>query len=78
MTNRVEKKLIPEDEQRLRTTITKLKTTIANQNAELQELRQLVTNLTLASAVLTHNKPTPPPMPAAAPDNVVMFRPPPT
>jgi septin family protein len=40
---RVEKKLVPEGEQRLRETITKLKKTIANQNAELAELRQLVT-----------------------------------
>ncbi|WP_329157145.1 hypothetical protein OHB49_01220 [Streptomyces sp. NBC_01717] len=34
-------------------TVTKLKQTVANQKAEIQELRQLVTRLTLADAVLT-------------------------
>lgn len=46
--------------------------TIASQNMEIEELRQLVTRLTLASAVLvsqttTENKPTP------VPHNVVPF-----
>ncbi|MFC9652084.1 hypothetical protein [Streptomyces sp. NPDC056937] len=44
---------VPEAEKRLRDTVTKLKKTIANQRAEIEELRQQVTRLTLASAVLT-------------------------
>jgi predicted RNase H-like nuclease (RuvC/YqgF family) len=39
---------VPEVEKRLRETVTKLKKTIANQKAEIEELRQLVTRLTLA------------------------------
>lgn len=63
----------PEAETRLREIVTQLKATIASQRAELEELRRLVTNLTLASAVLTHNDrdmPAPP-----APENVVPIRP---
>ncbi|MGW7363092.1 hypothetical protein ACWGI8_06575 [Streptomyces sp. NPDC054841] len=44
---------IPEPERRLRETVTKLKKTIAHQKAEIEELRRLVTRLTLARAVLT-------------------------
>ncbi|WP_345045437.1 hypothetical protein, partial [Streptomyces sannanensis] len=51
---RNETQQIPENEKRLRETVAKLKKTLANKNVELEELRQLVTMLTLASAVLTH------------------------
>ncbi|MGW7046842.1 hypothetical protein ACWGDT_29945 [Streptomyces avermitilis] len=44
---------VPEVEKRLRETVTKLKGTIANQKVEIEELRQQVTCLALASAVLT-------------------------
>ncbi|MEW2248759.1 hypothetical protein AB0907_15675 [Streptomyces sp. NPDC006975] len=72
---RTETKQVPETEKQLRATVAKLKKTIANQRAELEELRHLVTNLTLASAVLTQRtgRPT---EPAPGPDNVIPFRPP--
>ncbi|GAB2879532.1 hypothetical protein GCM10027074_54800 [Streptomyces deserti] len=41
---RHETRQVPEPEKRLRETVAKLKKTIANQNAEIEELRQLVTN----------------------------------
>ncbi|GHF91844.1 hypothetical protein GCM10018790_81220 [Kitasatospora xanthocidica] len=44
---------IPGTEKRLRETIVKLKQTVADKNAEILELRQQITRLTLASAVLT-------------------------
>ncbi|GAA1554010.1 hypothetical protein [Streptomyces globosus] len=73
---RKETRGVPEAEKRLRETVTKLKKTIANQKAEIEELRQLVTNLTLASAVLTQQtdilQETLPPVPG----NVVQLRPP--
>jgi hypothetical protein len=50
---RTETQQIPETEKRLRETVKKLTGTVAAQAAEIEELRQLVTNLTLASAVLT-------------------------
>jgi septin family protein len=50
---RTETTQVPESERRLRETVTKLKQTIANQNEDLEKLRQMVTNLTLAAAVLT-------------------------
>ncbi|MEU2027140.1 hypothetical protein ABZ565_34190 [Streptomyces sp. NPDC016469] len=53
---RKETRQIPETEKRLRDTVTKLKRTIANQKAEIEELRQLVTNLTLAGAVLIEDE----------------------
>ncbi|MEU6181582.1 hypothetical protein ABZ830_27915 [Streptomyces coeruleorubidus] len=72
---RTETKQMPESERRLRETVSKLKKTLANKEAELQELRQQVTLLTLASAVLTHKvEPESEPSPVA--DNVVPFRPP--
>ncbi|MFE9257919.1 hypothetical protein [Streptomyces sp. NPDC006879] len=72
---RTETKQMPENEKRLRETVSKLKKTLANKEAELQELRQQVTLLTLASAVLTQKKgPESEPSPVA--DNVVPFRPP--
>ncbi|MFJ5730799.1 hypothetical protein [Streptomyces paradoxus] len=49
---RNETQQVPEPEKRLRETVTKLKRTIAIQKAEIEELRQLVSRLTLASAVL--------------------------
>ncbi|MFH8379108.1 hypothetical protein ACH4A7_37040 [Streptomyces cyaneofuscatus] len=69
---RTETRQTPETEKRLRETITKLKGTVANQKAEIDELRQLVTRLTLASAVLTQEcdrqaERTP------VPDNIVSF-----
>lgn len=52
---RTETRQTPESERRLRQTVTQLKKTVANQKAEIEELRQLVTRLTLASAVLTQD-----------------------
>ncbi|MFF7947925.1 hypothetical protein [Streptomyces griseorubiginosus] len=76
---RTETKQVPETEKRLRNTVAKLKKTIANQNKELEELRQTVTSLTLASAVLiqqqTPKPSTPHPVPPVA-DNVIPLRPP--
>ncbi|MEU1365033.1 hypothetical protein ABZ454_02710 [Streptomyces sp. NPDC005803] len=72
---RTETKQVPETEKQLRATVAKLKKTIANQRTELEELRQLVTNLTLASAVLTQGPEAPPAEPAQTPDNVIAFRP---
>jgi AcrR family transcriptional regulator len=72
---RKETKQVPETEKQLRATVTKLKKTIANQRAELEELRQLVTRLTLASAVLTQGTDTPT-EPVPERDNVIPFRPP--
>ncbi|MFF1361020.1 hypothetical protein [Streptomyces sp. NPDC058297] len=72
---RTETKQLPESEKRLRETVSKLKKTLANKEAEVQELRQQVTLLTLASAVLTRKKgPESEPSPVA--DNVFPFRPP--
>ncbi|MFE0805298.1 hypothetical protein [Streptomyces sp. NPDC058812] len=55
---RNETQQMPETERRLRETVTRLKRTISNQRVEIEELRQTVTNLALASAVLTHEKNT--------------------
>jgi hypothetical protein len=67
---RNETQQIPETEKRLRETVTKLKETVADQRTEIQELRDLVTRLTLASAVLAQGKAAP-----AEPvsDNVIPF-----
>ncbi|WP_051816323.1 hypothetical protein [Streptomyces sp. NRRL WC-3744] len=75
-TVRAETHQVPEPEKRLRETVTKLKKTLDNKEKELKELRQLVTNLTLANAVLTQAAEHT----AASPDlttaeNVVPFRP---
>ncbi|WP_198653320.1 hypothetical protein [Actinocorallia populi] len=67
---RAETSQTPETEHRLRETITKLKKTIANQNAELEKLKHLVTHLTLANAVLTAQ----PRSPRTSHDNVVTLR----
>lgn len=69
---RNETRQIPESEKRLRETVTSLKRTIANQKAEIDELRHLVTSLTLASAVLTQGAGHPI-RTAPAPDNVIAF-----
>jgi predicted RNase H-like nuclease (RuvC/YqgF family) len=72
---RKETRQVPESEKRLRETVTKLKKTIANQKAEIEELRHLVNRLALASAVLTHEGRRQAEC-APVPDNVVQFRPP--
>lgn len=69
---RVETRQVPEAEKRLRETVTKLKRTIANQKLEIEELRQQVTRLALASAVLTQEISREDH--ATAADNVVPFR----
>ncbi|GGU10955.1 hypothetical protein GCM10010272_64960 [Streptomyces lateritius] len=73
---RTETRQVPEAERRLRETVTKLKETVARQKAEIEDLRQLVARLTLASAVLIHdgNQRTD----SSAADNVVPLRRPPT
>ncbi|MGW5680318.1 hypothetical protein ACWEV4_35600, partial [Streptomyces sp. NPDC003860] len=75
---RTETKQVPETEKQLRATVAKLKKTIANQDAELKELRDLVTRLTLASAVLTQDQKvsTGQVQVPELPENVVPFRPP--
>ncbi|MFI1199772.1 hypothetical protein ACH4VR_09990 [Streptomyces sp. NPDC020883] len=71
---RTETKQVPETEKQLRATVAKLKKTVANQRAEIEQLRDLVTRLTLASAVLTQGPDTSA-EPAPTPDNVIPFRP---
>ncbi|MFF7867504.1 hypothetical protein ACFZCT_13730 [Streptomyces qaidamensis] len=71
---RAETTQVPEAEKRLRETVTKLKQTIANQKAEIEELRQQVTRLTLASAVLTQQQ-DPLPAPTSELGNVLPLRP---
>ncbi|MCX4489998.1 hypothetical protein OG890_39620 [Streptomyces anulatus] len=71
---RTESQQVPEAEKRLRETVTKLKRTITNKNAEIERLRQLVTNLTLAGAVLTQTSETPA-GPNPTPGNVIPLRP---
>ncbi|WPP32282.1 hypothetical protein [Streptomyces sp. CL7] len=73
---RAETKQMPENEKRLRETVAKLRKTISNQKAEIEELRQQVTRLTLASAVLTQTKDPTPDSPSL--DNVVPLPPPAT
>ncbi|MFD9567354.1 hypothetical protein [Streptomyces sp. NPDC059994] len=74
---RSEAQQIPEPERRLRKANAKLRKTLANKEDELQKLRQLVTKLTLASAVLTQSQNTPPTptAPGPLPDDVVPVRP---
>ncbi|WP_420543105.1 hypothetical protein [Streptomyces niveus] len=50
-----------------------MKKTIKDQKAEVEELRQRITQLTLAAAVLTQGKGAPP-EPVPVPDNVVPLR----
>ncbi|GAA2718395.1 MULTISPECIES: hypothetical protein [Streptomyces] len=72
---RNETQQVPESEKQLRATVAKLKKTISNQKTEIEELRQLVTHLTLASAVLTQGRSVSP-EPVPIHDNVIAFRPP--
>ncbi|MFJ9034818.1 hypothetical protein ACIRQP_41680 [Streptomyces sp. NPDC102274] len=65
---------IPESERKLRETVTGQRQTIKEQQAEIEELRQRVTQLTLAAAVLTHREGAPPP-PRPVSDNVILLRP---
>ncbi|MFJ9085796.1 hypothetical protein ACIRL3_25575 [Streptomyces sp. NPDC102384] len=58
---RTETRLIPEPEQRLRKTIGQLKETLARKEEDLKELRNMVTHLSLAHAVLTSDQNTPDP-----------------
>ncbi|MDX3342706.1 hypothetical protein V5N34_35060 [Streptomyces baarnensis] len=55
--------------------MTKLKKTITNKNAEIERLRQQVTNLTLASAVLTQKSEALAGLSSTS-DNVIPLRPP--
>ncbi|KJS63839.1 hypothetical protein [Streptomyces rubellomurinus] len=55
----------PEPEKLLRATVAKLKTTITEQRAEIEELRRQVTGLALAGAVLTDQLHAPQQNPAA-------------
>ncbi|MEV6311492.1 hypothetical protein AB0M10_23160 [Streptomyces sp. NPDC051840] len=73
---RAETTQIPESEKRLRQTVSKLKKTVSNQKTEIDDLRQQVTSLALASAVLIDGQGTPPapsPLPTDARDNVIPF-----
>ena len=78
---RAETHQTPETEKRLQETVKKLTKTVADQAAEIDKLRQLVTNLTLANTVLraTATRPeTPEPGHDAngtdeIPDNLVHF-----
>ncbi|NEC85753.1 hypothetical protein [Streptomyces sp. SID12501] len=65
---------LPESERKLRETVIRQRQTIKDQQAEIEELRQRVTQLTLAAAVLTQREGTPPP-PRPVPDNVILLRP---
>lgn len=72
---RAETQQVPETEQRHQEAVVALKKTVANQSTELIELRQLVTNLTLANAVLRAAIEASTTIPAAGkPDNLVAFR----
>ena len=51
---RTETSQVPDTERQLRDTIARLKKTLAERNVEIEHLRSQVTNLTLASAVLTN------------------------
>ncbi|MFI9047462.1 hypothetical protein [Streptomyces sp. NPDC053427] len=66
-----------DSEKQLRRTVAKLRQTVADQNAEIRELRQRVTRLTLAAAVLTHDRGRRE-APAGDPGNVFPLRPPAT
>ncbi|WP_406319993.1 hypothetical protein [Streptomyces sp. NBC_00519] len=52
----------------------KLKETVSNQRREIKELRELVTRLTLAAAVLTDQQSQSAPRSQVS-ENVVIFRP---
>ncbi|MEV4338038.1 hypothetical protein [Streptomyces sp. NPDC049590] len=65
---------VPESEKKLRETIARLRKTVKDQSAEIEELRQQVTRLTLASAVLTQARNAPQPSASGA-SNVTQLRP---
>ncbi|MER6977262.1 hypothetical protein [Streptomyces carpinensis] len=69
---RNETRQIPELEKRLREANARLRETIANQKAQLEDLRRPVTELTLASAVLVDQN-TPNDEHTLAADNMVSF-----
>jgi hypothetical protein len=71
---RTEAQQVPEAERRLRESVVKLKETVSNQRREIKELRELVTRLSLAAAVLTDQQSQSAPR-SQVPDNVVAFRP---
>jgi septin family protein len=71
---RTETTQVPESEKKLRETITRLRQTVKDQNAEIEELRQRVTQLTLAAAVLTRTDDEPLPR-GTVPDNVIPLHP---
>jgi septin family protein len=69
---RAETKQTPEVEKRLRETVAKLKKTVKEQTAEIDDLRHQLTQLTLASAVLV-DQARRSGRPAPVADNVVPF-----
>ncbi|MEV8336738.1 hypothetical protein [Streptomyces niveus] len=75
---RTETTQVPESENKLRKAVAQLRQTVKDQQAEIEELRQRVTHLTLAAAVLTQTEDTSPgvsrPL-GPVPDNVVPLRP---
>ncbi|MQS36811.1 hypothetical protein [Streptomyces katsurahamanus] len=71
---RTETAQVPESEKKLRATVARLRQTVKDQNTEIEELRQRVTQLTLAAAVLTQTETSPCPSPAQFPDNVVRLQ----
>ncbi|MFC7940222.1 hypothetical protein ACFU2J_28930 [Streptomyces sp. NPDC057387] len=76
---RNETQQVPETEKRLRKTVTKLKKTVSNQKTEIDDLRQQVILLAMASAVLIDGQgalSAREPSLADAADNVLPFRPP--
>ncbi|MGW1735828.1 hypothetical protein [Streptomyces sp. NPDC001999] len=78
---RTETKQVPETEERLQETVTKLKKTVSDQTTEIVGLCQRVTLLNLASTVLVREREkgtSPAPEPPDALDNVIPVRAPTT
>jgi septin family protein len=71
---RTETPQIPESEKRLRETVAQLRKTVKNQKAEIEELREQVTRLALAAAVLTQKKNIPQ-QPTTDAENVIPLHP---
>ncbi|MEV1175665.1 hypothetical protein [Nonomuraea sp. NPDC049784] len=69
---RTETKQIPETEKRLQEEVAKLKKTVVEQRTEIENLRNQVTQLTLASAVLARGRD--PQETESNPDNVVLLQ----
>ncbi|MFJ6575705.1 hypothetical protein ACIQMY_07025 [Streptomyces sp. NPDC091368] len=65
---------VPESERKLREIVARLRQTVKDQNSEIQQLRQQVARLTLASAVLTKERNSLRPSPSAV-SNVTQLRP---